>query len=734
MTKSCKLRLNVILIFAITTVFILCLTCAAMADDSSTSSEQVSSTETETELVGQASTDDAEKNDVSSESKAAVVETGSTTSTVRGPLQDGTYIISSSKDGFKVVDQDGNGNVQVGEASGADSQRYSFKYYGTTGTDGYYTVAGSNGKYLSVADEDKNSGANAVMKDFQDGALWQRWLLVPYGNGIFGIKSAFNGLMLDLKNGRTSAGNNIWLYTRNDTAAQKYCFYKAADNVEIKDGVYTIASGLDKNKVVDQSSAGMFDKTNVQLYQSNGTNAQKWIIQKVSGNVFRIYSANSGKLMDVANGSKNSGANIWNYSNNNTDAQKWIIRNFGDGSVYFTSLLSGKVMDVASARTANGTNIWAYDSNGTTAQRFYLLSTTYHPVEDGAYVISNKGNRNMVIDVNGANRRVAVNVQLYTSNGTAAQKFKFKQNSDGFYTITNVNSRHVLDVASALISNGANIWQYSSNDSNAQKWIIHVNSDGSVTLISACSSKVIDIANGKLKNGSNIQQYAFNNTNAQKFVLVSTTYDPALDEQEIDYRVYTPLSKGIDVSEFQGKINWASVKNAGITFAFIRAGGRYTSAGTIFNDSYFDANMKGAIFNDIPVGAYFFTAAINESEAIEEAQHLINRVKNYNVSLPLVIDTEGTGRHANISVQARTNVVKAFCQTISKAGYTPMIYASTNWLTNKLIMSQLSGIKVWVAQYYDHVTYNGSYQCWQYSSKGRVSGINGNVDLDQWYG
>lgn len=734
MTKSCKLRLNVILIFAITTVFILCLTCAAMADDSSTSSEQVSSTETETELVGQASTDDAEKNDISAESKAAVVETGSNTSTVRGPLQDGTYIISSSKDGFKVVDQDSNGNVQVGEASGTDSQRYSFKYYGTTGTDGYYTVTGSDGKYLSVADGNKSSGANAVMKDFQDGALWQRWLLVPYGNGIFGIKSAFNGLMLDLKNGRTSAGNNIWLYTRNDTAAQKYCFYKAADNVEIKDGVYTIASGLDKNKVVDQSSAGMFDKTNVQLYQSNGTNAQKWIIQKVSGNVFRIYSANSGKVMDVANGSKNSGANIWNYSNNNTDAQKWIIRNFGDGSVYFTSLLSGKVMDVASARTANGTNIWVYDSNGTTAQRFYLLSTTYHPVEDGAYVISNKGNRNMVIDVNGANRRVAVNVQLYTSNGTAAQKFKFKQNSDGFYTITNVNSRHVLDVASALISNGANIWQYSSNDSNAQKWIIHVNSDGSITFISACSSKVIDVANGSLNNGSNIQQYEFNNTNAQKFVLVSTTYDPALDEQEIDYRVYTPLNIGIDVSEFQGNIDWASVKNAGITFAFIRAGGRYTSAGTIFNDSHFDANMKGAILNDIPVGAYFFTAAINESEAVEEARHLIDRVKSYNVSLPLVIDTEGTGRHANISVQERTNVVKAFCQTISNAGYTPMIYASTNWLTNRLIMSQLSGIRVWVAQYYDHVTYNGSYQCWQYSSRGSVSGINGNVDMDRWYG
>lgn len=734
MTKTSKLRWNIILIFAITALFVLCLTGVAMADNESTASEEIDSNEPKAELVGQDATGNTVNNCEAVESKATVRTADNSMRTDQGPLQDGTYIVSSSKDGFKVVDQDSNGNVQVGEAAGTDSQRYSFKYYGTADRNGYYTVAGSDGKYLSVADENRNSGANAVMKEFQNGAIWQRWTLIPYGNGIFGIKSVFNGLMLDLKNGSTNVGNNIWLYSRNDTAAQKYYFYKAAENTEIKDGVYTIASGLDKNKVVDQSSAGMYDEANIQLYQANGTNAQKWIIQKISGNVFRIYSANSGKVMDVANGSKNSGANIWNYSNNNTNAQKWIIRNFGDGSVYFTSLLSGKVMDVAGARTANGTNIWVYDSNGTKAQKFYLLSTTYHPIEDGAYIIGNSGNRNMVIDVNNANRRVAVNVQLYTSNGTAAQKFKFKQNSDGFYTITNVNSRHVLDVASALISNGANIWQYSSNGSNAQKWIVHVNSDGSVTFVSACSSKVMDIANGRLTNGSNVQQYAFNNTNAQRFVLMSTTYDPALDEQDIDYRVYTPLNKGIDVSVFQGNIDWNRVKNAGITFAFIRAGGRFTSAGTIYDDSKFDANMKGAILNDIPVGAYFFTAAINESEAVEEAQRLIDRVKNYNVSLPLVIDTEGTGRHANISTQARTNVVKAFCQTVSKAGYTPMIYASTSWLTDKLIMSQLSGIKVWVAQYYNHVTYKGAYQCWQYSSQGRVPGINGNVDLDQWYG
>ena len=216
-------------------------------------------------------------------------------------------------------------------------------------------------------------------------------------------------------------------------------------------------------------------------------------------------------------------------------------------------------------------------------------------------------------------------------------------------------------------------------------------------------------------------------------MLTATSYDTSLDNRDIDYSIYYPLSLGIDVSAWQRNINWAAVKDSGITFAFIKAGGRGTTEGNIYSDAYFETNMTGAVNCGIPVGAYFYTAAVNTNEAIEEATFLINKVKNYGVALPLVIDTEGDGRHAQISTQARTDVVKAFCQTIANAGYTPMIYASTYWLNNRLFMNQLSGFKVWVAQYYDHVTYNGAYQCWQYSSKGSVQGINGNVDMDRWY-
>lgn len=521
MLARSRIRLNLAIAFA-TILFIAgCMTVSVMADEENSNQAVNSGTEA--------------VSDENSSSEQLVSEAENDRY-----LEDGEYVISSSKDGFKVVDHSNNGNVQVGEADGRQSQRYNFSYRkGEAG--GYYTIGTPDGKYLSVENQNKNSGANAILDNLHDEALWQRWALIPYDNGLFGIKSLFSGMMLDLKNGSTAAGNNIWLYSENETPAQMFSFYKAAENADIQDGAYTIISGLDSGKVIDQSGAGTGDKVNVQIYESNGTAAQKWILQKASGNTYRIYSVNSGKVIDVANGSMRSGANVWSYSSNNTKAQLWKIRNFGDGSVYFTSVLNGKNLDVAGAKTANGTNLWVYDSNGTNAQRFFLNKLDYRPVDDGAYIIRNNRNRGMVVDIDNANRQVAANAQLYSGNGTAAQIFKFIQGSDGFYTITNVNSRHVLDVENASKSNGANIRQYSANGTNAQKWLVRLNADGSITLINAASSKVLDITNGALRNSANIQQYAFNGTQAQKFILSPTTYDKALDSKPIDYSVYDPF-------------------------------------------------------------------------------------------------------------------------------------------------------------------------------------------------
>ena len=196
---------------------------------------------------------------------------------------------------------------------------------------------------------------------------------------------------------------------------------------------------------------------------------------------------------------------------------------------------------------------------------------------------------------------------------------------------------------------------------------------------------------------------------------------------------------GIDVSYAQGVINWSKVVQSGIEFAFIRAGGRFWGSGKIYTDSYFSSNIKGALAAGLNVGVYFFTQAVNEAEAINEARTTLNLIRGYSVTLPVVIDTESTGdssgpgRHNTIDVATRTRVIKAFCETVKNAGYTPMIYGSTSWLNNNLIMSQLKDYKVWVAQWANSVTYSGDYYCWQYTSRGSVNGINGRVDMDYIY-
>ena len=194
--------------------------------------------------------------------------------------------------------------------------------------------------------------------------------------------------------------------------------------------------------------------------------------------------------------------------------------------------------------------------------------------------------------------------------------------------------------------------------------------------------------------------------------------------------------RGIDVSAFNGEITWSKVKKDGFDFAFIRTGGRFGGNGKFYDDLYYEDNMKNAIANNIDVGVYFFTQAITTDEAVAEARYTCNRLKNYNVKLPVVIDTEYCQdcRHNDISSKQRTKVVKAFCDEVKRRGYEPMIYSNLNWLNNRLNMSELKDYKVWVAQYNDTCQYQGKYSCWQYTSSGKVKGIKGNVDLDIWYG
>lgn len=197
------------------------------------------------------------------------------------------------------------------------------------------------------------------------------------------------------------------------------------------------------------------------------------------------------------------------------------------------------------------------------------------------------------------------------------------------------------------------------------------------------------------------------------------------------------LSFGIDVSKWNGAIDWEAVSREGVEFAIIRCGYRGSSSGSIVVDPYFEQNIQGATAAGIPVGVYFFTQAVNEIEAVEEASAVLSLVRKYDIDYPVFIDSEsagGNGRADGLEAKDRTMALQAFCETIRSGGYDAGVYASKNWFNNRLDISRLSADNVtWLAEYNDKPTYGATYQMWQYSSAGRINGIEGRVDMNVSY-
>ena len=202
--------------------------------------------------------------------------------------------------------------------------------------------------------------------------------------------------------------------------------------------------------------------------------------------------------------------------------------------------------------------------------------------------------------------------------------------------------------------------------------------------------------------------------------------------------------RGIDVSQFNGNIDWNGVKSSGIDFAYIRIGYRgYGQAGNFREDSQFRRNIEEAQRVGIPVGIYFVTQAITPEEAIEEANWVYERIRAYNIEYPVALDIEAAKvapgdipRTINLDNETRTYLAELFCQTIQNYGYTPIIYTNLNWANNKLNMSELSEFDTWIARYRDISLgpgYDREYAIWQYSSEGRINGISGKVDLNICY-
>lgn len=191
-------------------------------------------------------------------------------------------------------------------------------------------------------------------------------------------------------------------------------------------------------------------------------------------------------------------------------------------------------------------------------------------------------------------------------------------------------------------------------------------------------------------------------------------------------------TKGIDVSKHNGNIDWNAVKASGIDFVIIRCGYRGSSSGALIVDPMYSTNINGAKAAGLNVGVYFFSQAVNEAEAVEEASMVLDLISPYSLQYPVYIDVEkSNGRGDAISPDERTAVTRAFLSTIQNAGYTGGVYSNKLWFENRINTGSLLDYRIWLAQYVDIPTYTATrYDMWQYTSKGQVAGIGGNVDMN----
>ena len=213
---------------------------------------------------------------------------------------------------------------------------------------------------------------------------------------------------------------------------------------------------------------------------------------------------------------------------------------------------------------------------------------------------------------------------------------------------------------------------------------------------------------------------------------------------KIEYPVqfFKNIYQGIDVSEHNGNINWTQVKNSGINFAIIRIGYRGYGTAKLVKDAKFEDNYNGARNAGLKVGIYFFSQAINYNEGVEEAKKTVEWLNKRPLQYPIAFDTENStgfpnGRADKISINARTDAARGFCNQILASNYKTNIYASRDWFYHKLNMVALANYDEWLAHYTENQNnrsnYTGRYQMWQYTSSGSISGISGRVDKNVSY-
>lgn len=336
-------------------------------------------------------------------------------------------------------------------------------------------------------------------------------------------------------------GNKEYVNGGSSNALQAAIDVRKMTAVTIPDGNYYINVRSKVASSVDIPSGSAADSTAIQLYSGNSSKAQQFTFTRQSDGSYEIVNVNSGKALDVRNGVAENNAIVQQYSRNNSQAQRWFIRDSGAG-YYLQSAIGNWVLDLSGGNTADGAAIRLYTPNGTASQLFVVSSSDINIATGVSMIITSAANKKLVTDVTSASTANGARVQLYSSNNTNAQKYRFESIGNGTYKIVNVNSGKVLDVSGGSTANGAALQQYTNNNTVAQQWTVRNYGSGKVALVSVNANKAVDIPSGNAVQQAQLQLYSPNGTVAQQWLVAKAplTLRERLNETAAKHRQDLP--------------------------------------------------------------------------------------------------------------------------------------------------------------------------------------------------
>ncbi len=585
----------------------------------------------------------------------------------------------------KVLDvKDGNknsgANVQLHDYNGTDAQKWRFYSAGN----GFYYIKNKLSKYEFCLDVDGCKNTNRsnvqVFKGNQTDA--QKWKLkkivfpqsiklnaksikltsmgasqklsvsmtpsnatlkkIFWSTSDENIVTVANGLIQAVGNGKAK----VTAKTSNGKTASVQVEVKDG-SIQIKDGLYTFNSKLASNLMLDVNGNGTADRTNIQVYENNGTVSQKFKIEKDKYGWYTISNTFPKKCLDVDGGSNRSNTNIHLFRDNNSDAQKWRFYSTGNG--YYTIMNKLNRFLHVSGKGKNRANVVSFEKNNTDAQKWKLKETTapYVNIVDGLYTIKTKLNSKMALDVDGNGTANFTNIQIYNSNGSSAQKFYIRPSGDGWYKFISPLSGKCLSVNGNSRKDRTNVSLYESKSWDGQKWRICQERKDFV-IKSKLGNICLDVADGQKAARTNIQIYKANNTDAQKWTIsetsaiIATPATLTLEEGKtqnlsISYAPYYVFANNNIIQWFTKNKNVATVSNG--TVKAVKAG-TTTITAKAFNGQTATVSVtvkSTGLGSPVPANCKFSQRTRDNGVLI---YHDIN--KNVSTSTPVYAIADGT--------------------------------------------------------------------------------------------